>query len=80
MLEWPSILCFDWAEILCGNVSWLEEHPLKILRDLHARLGRCCKTTEALWACRARSWDIWCALALSEGTSLGHEPDALVRL
>ena len=36
--------CSHWTEILCGNVSWLEEHPLKILRDLHARFGRCFRT------------------------------------
>ena len=31
------------------------------------------------WARHARSWDIWRALALSEGTSLKHERDTLVR-
>ena len=64
--------CSDWAESLCGNVSWLEEHPFKISRDLHARFMRCLRTRGGSLARRARLWDIWCALALSEGTSLGH--------
>ena len=33
--------CSDWAEILCGNISRVVEHPLKISHDLHARFGRC---------------------------------------
>ena len=70
--------CFDWAEILCGNVSRLEEYPLKISRDLHARFWRCFRTGGGSWARRARSWDIWRAGALSEGTPLRHERDALV--
>ena len=77
-LEWSSMWCSDWAEILCGNISWVEEHPLKILRDLHAWFGRCFRTGGGSWARRARSWDIWHALALSKGTSLGHERDTLV--
>ena len=36
--------CSDLAEILCGHVSWLEEHTLKISRNLHARFGRCFRT------------------------------------
>ena len=75
-LEWPSLECFDWAEILRGNVSRLEEHPLRLLRDLYARFMRCFKTGGggggASWARRARSWDLWRAIALSEGTSLQH--------
>ena len=61
--------CSDWTEILCGNISWLEEHPLQIPSDLHERFGRCFRTAGASWA-RARSWDIWRDIALSEGTSL----------
>ena len=71
-LELPSMCWFDWAEILCGSVSKVEEHPLKILRDLHARFGRCFRTGGGSWVRRARSWDIWCAVALSERTSLRH--------
>ena len=56
--------CFDWALILRGNVSWVEEHLLKI-----SRFGRCFRTGGRSWARRARSWDIWRALALSKGTS-----------
>ena len=51
--------CSDWVEILCGNVSWLEEHPLKILRDLHGRFGRCFRTAGASWARRVRFVGIW---------------------
>ena len=50
--------CFDWAEILCGNVTRVEEDPLKISRDLHGWFGRFFNTTCGSWACRARSWDI----------------------
>ena len=72
-LELPSMGCSDWAQFLCGNVSWVEEYPLIISRDLHARFGRCFRTGGGSWARCARSWDIWRALALSEGTSLRHE-------
>ena len=65
--------CSDWAEILCGNVSRVEDHALKFSRDLHARFRRYFNTNSWSWARRARSWDIWRALALSEGTSLGHK-------
>ena len=51
--------CFDWTEILCGNVSWLEEHPLKISCDLHARFGRYFRTARASWARHARFVGIW---------------------
>ena len=78
-LEWPSMGCSDWAQILCGDISRVEEPPLKISRDLHMRFGRCFRTGGRSWAHHARSWDIWRALALSEGTSLGHEREALVR-
>ena len=71
-LDSPSMWCFDWAEILCGNVSKVEEHPLKILRDLHARFGRCFRTRGGSWVRCARLWDIWRAVALSERTSLRH--------
>ena len=72
--------CSDWTEILCWNVSWLEEHPLKISRDLDAQFGRCFRTAGASWARRSRFVVIWhCRralsegiVALSEGTSLGH--------
>ena len=64
--------CSDWAEILCGNVSRVEKYALIISCDLHARFARCFRTGGGLWACRARSWDIWRPLALSKGTSLGH--------
>ena len=67
-----SLGCSDWAEILFGNVSRVEEHLLKISQDLQARFGRCSNTSCGSWARRARSWDIWRALALLEGTSLGH--------
>ena len=77
-LEWSSMGCFDWAQILCGDVSRVEEHPLKILRDLDLRFGRCFRTGGGSWARHACSWDIWRALALSEGTSLGHERDTLL--
>ena len=70
--------CSDWAQILCGNVSRLEEHLLKISRDLHTQFGRCFRTGGGSWVRRARSWDISRALALWEGTSLRHERDALV--
>ena len=36
--------CFDWAQILCGNVSRVEEHLLQISCDLHTRFGRCFRT------------------------------------
>ena len=78
-LEWPSMGCSDWSQIVCGNVSWVEEHLLKISRDFHARFGRCFRTGGGSWARRARSRDIWRAVALSEGTSLKHERDALLR-
>ena len=78
-LEWLSMWYSDWAEILCGNVSRLEKHPLKILHDLHVRFGRCFRTKGGSWARHARSWDIWRDVALSEGTPLRHEQDALVR-
>ena len=48
----------------------VEEYPLKILRELHVRFGRCFRTGGGSWARLARSWDIWCVVALSEGTSL----------
>ena len=54
------------------GVSWVEEHLFKISRDLHARFMRCFKTGGGSWARRARSWDIWRALALLEGTSSRH--------
>ena len=50
--------CSDWAQILCGNVSRVEEHVLKISRDLHARFGRCFRTEGGSWARPAHSWDI----------------------
>ena len=59
ILEWPSMWCSDWAELLCRNVSWLEKHPLKISRDLHSRFGRCFRTAGASWARRARFVGIW---------------------
>ena len=72
ILEWMSLGCSDWAENLCGNVYRVEENLLKISRDLHTRFGRCFNTSCGSWARHARSWDIWRALALLEGTSLGH--------
>ena len=36
--------CSDWVEIFCGKVSWLDEHPLKILHDFNSRFGRCFRT------------------------------------
>ena len=71
--------CSDWADILCESVSRVEKHPPKISRDLQTRFGRCFRTGGGSWARRARSYDIWRALALLDGTSLGHEQDALVR-
>ena len=59
ILEWPSMWCFDWVEIFCGNFSWLEEHPLKISRDLYPRFGRCFRTAGASWALRACFVGIW---------------------
>ena len=44
ILEWPSMWCSDCTEILCANNSCIEEHPLKILRDLHAQFGRWFRT------------------------------------
>ena len=64
--------CSDWAEILCGNISWLEEHPLKISGDLRTQFGRCFITAGASWARCARFVGIWRAVALSETTSLRH--------
>ena len=49
----------NWAEILCGNISWLEEHPLKISRDLHTQFRRCFRTAGASWARRAYFVGIW---------------------
>ena len=49
----------DWAEIMCENVSWLEEHPLKILRNLQARFGRCFRSRGGSWARRARLASSW---------------------
>ena len=46
--------CSDWAEILYGNVSWLDEHTPKISRNLHVRLGRCFRTAGASWGRRGR--------------------------
>ena len=51
--------CSDWAKNFCGNVSWLEEHPLNIYCDLHARFGRCFRTAGASWARRAHFVGIW---------------------
>ena len=60
--------CSDWAEILCGNISTLEEHLLKISHNVHAWFRRCFKTEGGSWARHARSWDIWRAVALSKWT------------
>ena len=49
----------DWTEILCEKVFWLEEHPLKILRNLHARFGRCFRSGGGSWARRARFAGSW---------------------
>ena len=62
----------DWPEILCGNVSWVEEHFFVIFRDFHARFMRCFRTRGGSWASSACSWDIWRALALLAGTFMGH--------
>ena len=51
--------CSDWAEILSGNVSCLEEHPLKGSYDLHAWFGRCFRTSGVSWALRAHFVGIW---------------------
>ena len=69
----------DWAEILCGNVSRVYKHPLKISRDLHAPFGRCFRTEGASWGRRARFVGIWRVLALSERAPLRHERDTVVR-
>ena len=71
--------CSKWAQSLCGNVSWVEEHLLKISRDFHTRFGRCFRTGDGSWARRARSQDIWRDVALLEGTSLKHKRDPLLR-
>ena len=34
ILKSPSMWCYIWAEVFCGNVSWLEIHPFKISRGL----------------------------------------------
>ena len=34
-LKWSSMWLFDCAEILCGNISRVDENPLKISCDLH---------------------------------------------
>ena len=43
-LKCLSMWLSDWAEIFFENVSRLEEHAHKILRDLHERFGRCFRT------------------------------------
>ena len=57
-LKWPSMWFSDWAEILFGNVSRVEERPLKILHNLHAQFEICFRTVGASWARHARSRDI----------------------
>ena len=59
ILEWLSMWCSNWAEIFCENISRVEEHPLKISRDLHARFGRCFWTGGGTWARLARFVGIW---------------------
>ena len=51
--------CSDWAEILRGNVSGLQEHPIKISHDWHAWFGRCFRTARASWARREHFVVIW---------------------
>ena len=83
-LKWPSMWCSNWAEILCGKVSWVEEHPLKFLHDFHARFGRCFRTRGASWARRGRVVHVHGTFGMlwhcrgGGGTPLGHEQDTLV--
>ena len=71
-LKWLSMWLYDWAEILCGNVSRLEEHAHKILRDLYERFARYFKTEGVSLARHAHFVGVWHVVALSEGTSLRH--------
>ena len=62
--------CFNWVEILCGNVSWLEEHPLKNFLRFPRAIWKMLQNRGGLVgaSCTFRGH-----LALSKRTSLGHK-------